>query len=295
MNTTSSYHAEHTRLRAQLRAGVGADSRMTKEDKLWAAVEGIALILDGALCTVGITEAPCAAIAGDGLSGLNELVRGGSDPNSIPNPWFVWNGHADAPSPNTKNYRKRRARKSLGSGVLGLASAGLSILTQVDVGGIAGHSSALSSTLCHLERLRMLAKQYPGTGTVAEWFGTVIRMKQFKAGVRTVSLTGASVPVALVGATTGVLAAAARSRAKVTMTKLCVATAADLHWRAFQELSIGSTFPGENGAGVGPAQMIVKELVTRRAARGRFHSYDVEAIIREPEGWRVIADKLMSS
>lgn len=72
------------------------------------------------------------------------------------------------------------------------------------------------------------------------------------------------------------------------MTRLVLATSADLHWRGFQELALSRTFGGE-----GPAMRILKELFIRRGATRVFGQYDVEKIIREPNGWMAVKDKLL--
>ena len=113
-------------------------------------------------------------------------------------------------------------------------------------------------------------------------------MKMMKAGIRGAGLVGASIPVPAIGAVTGVLAAAGKIGAKLTMTKVCLATSADLHWRAYQELALSRSFGGN-----GPALRIVRELFYRRGATRIFGQYNVEQLIREPNGWLAINDKLM--
>jgi hypothetical protein len=99
-----------------------------------------------------------------------------------------------------------------------------------------------------------------------------------KAGIRGAGLVGASIPVPAVDVTTSVLGAAAALGAKLTLAKACLATAADLHWLAFQEQRFASAFGGSNG----PAMRIMKELFYRRGATRVFGEYDVTASSRNP-------------
>lgn len=287
------FEAAYNEIRNKLKAGVGAnDSTFTKEDIFWAAIEGVAAVLDGIFNTNGALSGPAAGITGGGVKLVYDAIQGRKfEPAATPNPWFVWNGHDDNPTKYTRKYLKNRLYKNLGGSAISIASAGVSFVSVVDVGGIAMHSNALGSTGIHLLKFKSIAGSYKQTQTISNWLSTIMKMKTIKLGIRTAGLVGSCVPVPVVGAVTGVLGAAAKLGAQITMTKLCLATSADLHWRAFQELALVSSkrFSG----GTGPALRIVHELFYRRGVTRIFGQYDVEKLIREPNGWLAIQDKLM--
>lgn len=268
-------------VRRALKDQAGGD--FSAEKKLWVVIEGVAAILDE---TVGAGFSGGAA----GLQWLYDKIKGSkSEPGAQPNPWFVWNGQDEGPTSYTRRYLKNRDWKSRGATAISVAGGAAQAITFVDVGSMAVHANALGSTGVHMFYLKKIADSYKQTRTIGNWLGVIMKMKTLKAGVRTAGLVGAAVPVPMVGTATGVLAAAATMGAKLTMTKVCLATSADLHWRAFQELKLTGAF----GGGTGPALRIMQELFQRRGATRVFGQYDVPRIIQEPNGWLAVQDKLM--
>lgn len=102
-----------------------------------------------------------------------------------------------------------------------------------------------------------------------------------------------AIPVPAVGIITGIAAAAGKVGVTLTFSKIAAATAAEIHWRAFQEQAISGGLKLGAGAGVGPASRMLYELFTRRGATRVFGRYDVNRIIKEPAGWLAVYDKLM--
>lgn len=283
----SQFDAYYLEVREKVKRGVASEAGGGKEATFWAVIEGTAAILDGIFS--GGIGGPVAGLIGGGLRLIYDSIQAkGAEPSAVANPWFIWNGHDDNPTYYTRQYMKNRNYKGLAGGALALVGAGVSFVSMVDVAGIAQGANAVGSTAAHLIRFKQIASSYKESRTIANWLGVVMKMKLMKAGIRTAGLVGASVPVPAVGAVTGVLASAGKLGAKLTMTKVCLATAADLHWRAYQELVLTRTF-----GGTGPGLRIVRELFTRRGATRVFGKYDVEQIIREPNGWNAINDKLM--
>lgn len=278
----ASFDAYYDEIRQKVKAGVASEAGGGKEATFWAVIEGTTCILDG-------LDIPAVGLVVGGLRLIYDAVKSKKEePSAVPNPWFVWNGHDDNPTWYTRQYMKNREYKSVGSSAIALAGSAASGVTFVDVSGILQNSNSLGSTGAHLIKFQSIAKAYKESRTIAQWLGTIMKMKLMKAGVKTAGLIGSAVPVPAVGMVTGVLAAAATLGAKLTMTKVCLATAADLHWRAYQELTLTRSF-----GGTGPGLRIVRELFTRRGATRVFGKYDVEQIIREPNGWLAINDKLM--
>lgn len=263
-------------------AGDGVD----KGEILWTCVEGVSAAMDGVFGT-------SFGLGGGGAKLLYDAIAQGKEPDATANPWFVWNGQDDRPTGYTRQYLKNRSYKGLAGGALALAGAAASGATTVDVAAIAQHANATGSTAAHIFKLKSIAKSYKQTKTVSAWLDTVLLMKYLKAGIRGTALAGSSIPVPAAGAVAGVLAAAAKVGAKLTMTKVCLATSADLHWRAFQELTLTGHLAPKYGDGTGPAMRIIHELFYRRGATRVFGQYDVQRLIREPIGWLAINDKLM--
>jgi hypothetical protein len=260
-----------------------ASGDFSAEKKFWVVIEGIAAILDE---TVGSGFSTGAS----GLQWLYDKITGSKgEPGAQPNPWFVWNGQDEGPTSYTRRYLKNRDWKGRGATAIGIAGGAAQAFTVVDVGSMAVHANALGSTGVHMIQLKQIADSYKQTRTIGTWIDIIMKMKALKAGVRTAGLLGSAIPVPMVGTATGVLAAAATMGAKLTMTKVCLATSADLHWRAFQELKLTGAF----GGGTGPALRIMHELFYRRGATRVFGQYDVHRIIQEPNGWLAVQDKLM--
>ncbi len=256
------------------------------EDVFWAIVEGTAAIVDGA-------SGGCLGGAiGGGLQTLVDTVKHNKSGGLAPNPWFVFNGHDDAESPYTKKYLRNRGRKNLASGVIGIGGTVSSQVTQADVAGIIQHGNAVGSTAAHLVKLRSMAQSHKKSQTLTGWFDLLIKMKAIKAGVRGTQLTGAAIPVGALQIVTGVGAAAAKLGIKFHYTNACLATAADIHWRARQEQAISGGLFGATGK-VGPASNMMYEIFARRGATRIFGKYDVDKIIKEPCGWMALSDKLL--
>ncbi len=276
--------AYYESVRSQLEAAVQRGKE--PENVFWEVIEGLTAIIDGA------TDSNIAGSIGAGGQTVYNLItqKDGSAIATTPNPWFVFNGH-EGDTRYTKKYLRNRSLKGLGGSALGFAGVAASQATQVDIAGIAMHSNATGSTLAHLYQLQSIAKGYKQSRTISDWIGLVAKMKGIKAGVRGGQLAGAAIPVGAVGIATGVAAAAVKIGVKLTLTKACLTTASDIHWRAFQEQKIAGAF---GGAGkIGPASKIMYELFARRGATRIFGKYDVDRLIKEPSGWMAVSDKLL--
>lgn len=283
------FNAAYNDIRNRMKKGVGAhEGGIEKGEVFWAVIEASAALIDGILGGKNIVSGPVSALASGGGRLIYDGVTGRKQPDAVPNPWFVWNGHDDLETSYTRQYLKNRFYKGLAGAGIGLAGAAVSFVSQVDVGGIVQHGNAVGSTAVHLHKFKAIAESYKETRTISNWLNLIIKMKVLKAGIRGAGLVGSSIPVPAVGAVTGVIAAGVKLGVKLTLTRVCLATSADLHWRGFQELTLSRTFGGE-----GPAMRILRELFQRRGATRVFGQYDVEKIIREPNGWMAVQDKLM--
>jgi hypothetical protein len=255
-------------------------------DFFWASVEEFAVLIDGATGTpIASTLTKAAKTAVDAKKKEHDGL--------IPNPLFVSNGQEDAGSPKTEEYLKGRKWKSIGAGVVAQVGTIASSATVVDVGGILQHANATGSTLVHLHKLAAIAKSHKQSQTISDWIAVLMRMKAAKAAIRGGSLLSSAIPVPAVGAIATAISSAVQKGLKITYTKVCLATASELHWRAFAEQKLAGAFGGGKGAAVGPASRIVHEMFVRRGATRVFGQYDVGALIREPCGWMALSDKVM--
>jgi hypothetical protein len=206
--------------------------------------------------------------------------------DQFPNPLFVVHKIDDGGSPYTAKYLKNRSNKGIAGSLLGMGGKAASSVTQADVVGVAKHANACGSTAGHVMQLRTIAKKHKDSKTICGWLDLVLRMKTVKGVARGTQLAGSAIPVPGLGLATGLAAAAIKLGVKFTHGKLCDTTAAEIHWRAYQEQVIA-------GAGAfGPAGEIVYELFTRRGITRIFGKYDVGKIICEPNGWMAVSDKI---
>ncbi len=262
-----------------------ASKSRDKESIFWDVIEG----------TASVVDAGAGTSLGNGVTVGKIIInkaRGKKDPGLVPNPWFVVNGHEAGDTSHTKKYLKNRGYKKKASTGVGVVGTATSQYTQVDVAGIMKHGNAVGSTAAHIHKLRSIASGHRQSKTLTGWFDLLIKMKALKAGTRGTQLTGAAIPVGAVGLATGITSAAMQMGIKLTMTKVCLATAADIHWRAYQEQAISGGLKLGTGK-VGPATNIMYEIFTRRGATRIFGKYDVDKIIKDPAGWMALNDKLM--
>ena len=282
------YTEDYRQLR-KLIEGATKDSQGTDSAEVaWTVVEGVSAVIDGA------TGGNVAGLASGSLKSLYDGISAKKSPGMTPNPWFVFNGHADDDSPvsYTHKYLRNRAYKGLAGGLFGLIGTGSSQVTQVDVAGILMHSNAVATTSIHLIQLKAIGDHHKQSKTLSGWVNLMVKMKALKAGVRGSQLAGAAIPVGAVGIATGVAAAVAKICVHLTHTKVCAITAADIHWRAYQEQAISGGLFGKRGK-VGPASNMMYEMFCKRGATRIFGKYDVDQIIKEPTGWMCLHDKLM--
>jgi hypothetical protein len=259
------------------------------ETVVWAFVEGVAAVLDG------VKQMPIVGPAANVSKMVVAAVKGSGADEMLDNPYFIGNGHGeDDPSRRTAAYLTSRMGKGLAGSAASIAGAVGSVWTAVDVAGIGMHANAVGTTAAHLGVLAEMYRKSRKGGTIAEWLELVVKMKSLKLTARTASLVGAAVPIPAAGITTGLIAAAVAMGAKLTLSKACVATSLELHWRAKQEQFMSGTVLGKGtGGAVGPASRIVWELFKKRGVTRILGQYEVAGIISEPAGWMAINDKLL--
>ncbi len=252
------------------------------EDIAWCVIETLASANDSAAAVASVVH-----LLRD-IYGFEE--ENGS--NVIANPLFLANGHEGA-SRKTRKYLTGRSLKTLGGGAVGVAGGLASSVTLVDVGGIAQHGSALATTTGHLIGVRAAGAHFKRSRTITSWIDAIITAKASKMAVRGAGLAGASIPVPGVGLGTNIGTAIAKLGIKLTLGKLIARTAMEVHWRSFQELTLGRSLGGKSSGACGPASAMFYEVFTKRSFTRIFGKYDTERLIREPGGWIALNDKLM--
>jgi hypothetical protein len=249
------------------------------EETAWDLIEGVAAFFEGANILASASRLYYDAMRME-------------DDDIMPNPQFILHGFDEGSSKYTRKYMGGRSAKSFGGSAVGLVGSLASQITQVDVAGILQHSIATGSTAAHICQLRGISSSYRKSKTINEWLDTLIKMKALKAGIRGTQLAGAAIPVGAVGIATGIGSAIVKFGVKLTMTKVCLATASEIHWRAYQEQVISSSL-NLGGGKVGPASRIMYEIFTKRGFTRIFGKYDIDRLIKEPGGWMALNDKLM--
>jgi len=129
------------------------------------------------------------------------------------------------------------------------------------------------------------------TKTNTKWLEFLIKVKALKVGIRGIQFAGAAIPIGTVGI--AIASSVAKFGVKLTMTKVYLATASEIHWRVYQEQAINGGFGLEGMSAVGSASKIMYEIFARRGATRIFGKYDVDQLIKEPGGWMALNDKLM--
>lgn len=228
------------------------------------------------------------------MNSLYDLVNEAKseDEDILRNPQFIANGHTTGKSPKTQKYFKYRKKVSMFSTASSIASELASGATQVSVGDIAMDSNAVGSTAGHIAKLCAIGKRYKKSDTITGWVKAIQRAKTAKLSLRSASLASAFIPIAGLSLGASVVNALAAAGVKISLGGLMARVAMELHWRAYQEVTISSVFSKASGP-VGPASAILYELFTKRGMSRIWGKHDVGAIIREPGGWMAVHDKLM--
>ncbi|CBG87288.1 hypothetical protein [Citrobacter rodentium] len=263
-----------------------------KNELLWAIADGGTALID-TLTSLPVLNTS-SAIIHEIYSFINNHPA-----VPIPNPWFVWNKHDEALSPETIQYLKKRGYVSAASTAVAVAGAGASLVTCVDIGVVGQGGAACASTLKHLTGLRNIASAHKESATIQAWIDVIITMKNLKLAVR-----GGQVSTAVISAIpalstavsiiSGAVSAAAKVGISFKYSNVCRFTAMDLHWRAMQETILIETLGQRKKEDTGPARQILFELFERRGLTGFiWGQHHVEKLIKEPAGWMAIADKLL--
>lgn len=253
----------------------GALDKGDAEDVCWLVVESVSSLNNTASSVVQVVH-----FLRD-VYGFED-----ADETTIPNPSFLVNGH-EGRSPKTRKYLINRSWKTIGGGGVSLIGGAASSTTMVDVGGILKEGNAVVTSTGHLIGVRAAGAKFKKSETITRWVDAMIKAKIAKLGVRGAGLAGASIPIPAVGLGVNIASTVAKLGIKVTLGKLLTRTAIEVHWRAYQELSIA-----RRDTACGPASAMFFEIFTKRGATRIFGKYDTASLIREPGGWMALEDKL---
>lgn len=262
-----------------------------------------------ALKVVSCVSSALGGEAGEMLGELSEwlsLIRAvakAGEAHVLPNPHFVQNGIGGlTPSPACEAFMRREGVAKVGTEVAMMVGTATHVATAgVNTTAAALHGSATGTSLAHILKVQQFAnrKQFDRSSTVQDWCKFLVKMKTMRAAIHGAGLAGSVIPCASLP--TKIATAVAATGIKITMSSACYATAAAIHWRAYRELTLGRMgfrpTPGAARTGVhgkpnGPASELFWEMMTRRGF-SRFWQDDIENIILEPAGWRVLGAKLI--
>lgn len=222
---------------------------------------------------------------------------------TFPNPLFLANGNFN-PSPKTNAYFGTRKMKKIASKGVSYGGSALSAETVgMNVPAALQGVNSGYSTVRHLQSLKRFATgANRQSKTLSAWLDMVIHIKERK-GVKSAGSTISNlIPFIAVFPQVSEAVAEKVSEAIDVITDiysnapdeaLVARFAMEIHWRANQELFMASHLSGATGqAGVGPASNIFYEIFTRYGATSIFRSYDKSELVKEPEAWFALYDKL---
>lgn len=259
--------------------------RLEKDDAAFVVMDVIASVADA-------VTGGSYGVANDAAQAIYGLLHHKPE-LPIPNPWFVFNGHADPDrtNPITEKYKKTRGYKSKAGTAASVAGGIASVHTAgINVGDVVTHGNATATTSIHLLKIQAIAKRKRESKTIADWCSLISTVKGIKAAARGGQLVGGLIPGGSIP--TSVAATVAKSGVKLRYTNVIYYTAAAIHWRAFQEQALGRSFGGTGGS-IGPGSEIFWEIFTKRGLTRLLGNYDIAGLVQEPAGWEALADKLL--
>ncbi|MCW7551516.1 hypothetical protein NX722_02425 [Endozoicomonas gorgoniicola] len=248
------------------------------------AMDGLSL---AALVVDQLTGTSIGTMVGSGIENIAEAA-GGSEPARTPNPLFIAQGHDfDGFSELVRQYFVNRKLKKIGGGFLSAVGNVGSLVTQVNTTGIARHARAETKTIAHIARLKQLSSRFSQSEYLTQLCAVLLKMKELKVISRGGQLAADCIPISIAS---GVIGAASGIGGNIVANRygsLVLHTSILLHWRAFQESQLSSTFGGS-----GPATEMVHELFGQTLRRDTPDWSTVDGYIRDPAGWAVIQDKI---
>ncbi len=276
-------HGQYDAICAEIKKAMDVRGELEADAAAFAVIDAACAVLDGLEGThFGVLSTVAQAIVGK--------LKGPQPP--MPNPWFVGNGQEDRPNTYSEKYLKTRKYKDSASSAIRMAGTLASASTYgINVGGAAVNVNALGSTGVHLYKIAAIAAAHKQTITISNWCKVIIAAKSAKLGLRGAGLAGDLIPAASMPV--GIATAIAAAGVKLSLTNLVYATAAKVHWRAFQEQSVSGGRGLGTGGKIGPGSQLFWEIFTRRGVTAVFGRYDIAQLVNEPAGWRALGDKLM--
>ena len=265
-----------------------------KEAAVQGAIEGTSI---GAQLVEDATGVPVATLLEAGMT-MKDLMDAANDKKTVTNPYLLARrlGENGESSKATAHYLRKRSVKKIGSiaydvagkGVqMGLDAAGFG-MGGVDAMGLAKHGTAEVSTIAHLTRLTALSRKVKQSKYLQGLIFDLMKVKGAKAGYRGGKIAAAVIPNTIASTAVSVTVSIAGAGAQAMLKDLICKAACEIHWRAYQELTIGRIA----GGGYGPACRMVQELFNHTYSTGWVPTDTVRNYMREPAGWMVIHDKL---
>ncbi|HVJ92799.1 MAG TPA: hypothetical protein VM580_23525 [Labilithrix sp.] len=199
------------------------------------------------------------------------------DPPATPNPWFVWNGHDDGPTEYTRRYINQRRCGAVRETAITTLGGLLSPITVVNIPSVLSDGKGAAAASAQLFRLEAVARSFEGSTTISVWLSLVRALKTQQLVSRSAAVARAFVPLG--PAIDGVMSVSSKVFS-MSLKNVCLATAAEIHWYAFRELSLAKPSKG----GVGPGVRMFFELFGA--------NHDIAKFIFEPNGWMAVNEAL---
>ena len=242
------------------------------------------------------TGFPVTVLLEAGVS-LHEIYDAAKKHKPIPNPELLLRGHDDIPSPAIQHYLKMRRLKKLRSSFGDAVGLGLQVTQDVATFGVGGvnvigaikHGSSHASALAHLARLGQLASKVRQSRYLHGLIMDMMKVKSANASVHAGKLAAALIPNSIASNVVSIAVSLGATGTEALMRELVNRVATEVHWRAFQELTIGK-IGGRNG--FGPATRMAQELMNPTWATDLTPKDKVRTYMLEPAGYLVIKDKL---
>ncbi len=227
---------------------------------------------------------------------IYEIIEAVEKNEMIANPKLMLHGLGEGNSPQVKHYMRVRKAKKIGGAIYSFTGTGLQVgldvagfgMGGVDAFGLAKHGAAEASTVAHLTRLAILSRKVKGSRYLTDLLEDIVKVKLAKATVRGGKLAAAAIPNSIASNVVSIAVSLGAATASSLLKELVNRVACELHWRAYQELTIGRV----HGGGFGPACKMVQEIMNHTLSTDFVPTPDTKKFLLEPGGYLVIKDKL---
>ena len=203
----------------------------------------------GAQLVEDTTGFPVATLLSTGMT-VKDLMDAASEKSPITNPLmcahYGFAKHGEASSATRSYMTKRSIKKMAGIGYdvvgkgmqMGLDAAGFG-MAGIDAFGLGKHGAAEASTIAHLTRLGILSRKVKQSTYLTGLVTDLCKVKATKAAYRGGKMAAAAIPNTIASTAVSITVSIGGAAAKAMMEDLICRLSCEIHWRAYQELTIG--------------------------------------------------------